>query len=140
MRGFNKEVGPIGDMDSEPLPDSFSLFFEIIKIGRNDNAFFKVQNEASEIGREIKDGFNNFEKFVASQGTSYIVSAPAKCEVIVIVFVVVEFGLEFGELLKEGVGTYSEAQSSGWAPLDDASEDKIKESLETTRNINSIVI
>ena len=51
-----------------------------------------------------------------------------------------ELSLKVGEFLKEGIGTDRKAKPSRWAPLDDASQDKIKKSLETTRNINSIIV
>ena len=51
-----------------------------------------------------------------------------------------EFGLEVGEFLKEGIGTHSKAKTSRGAPLDDAGQNKIKKSLKTTRNIDSIVM
>ena len=51
-----------------------------------------------------------------------------------------ELRLELDQLLKERVGTNSEAQPSSRATLDYASQDKVEEGLKATRNVNSIVV
>ena len=73
--------------------------------------FWGVQGEASKISGSVESGLHNFEEFVAGQGTPNVIGAPAKRQLIVGMVLGLEFRLEVGEFLEEGIGTDREAQT-----------------------------
>ena len=120
--------------------DFTGFFFEVVVSGGDNDAFFRVKREACKVLGLVEDWLDHFEQFVAGQRGTYVVGAPADCEVAVFAVFSDKVVLQGFEKPKERVRCDNKTQPSRGAALHYTRNNAVEEGLEASRGVNSIVV
>ena len=111
------KLAPFRDVGAKPFFDFNGFFLKVVVSGGDNDAFFRVEREACKVLGLVEDWLDHFEQFVAGQRGTYVVGAPADCEVAVFAVFIDKVVLQGFEKPKERVRCDNKTQPSRGAAL-----------------------